>query len=502
MIIVATALLLLACSSTFARLRTPGSTYPPEFEKYIKDFGKVYASAAEKAERFLIFTESQKRIQALNAMNQQSVPEWQQGDDAIGCQAQGMCVGSDYASRQAHNCADDDCEWNQCCWKSLEQAKLECSKWDACKGFWGVPKKAHGLEASSRDVDPVTPGHYFARGSGPIALGYTGSKHWKKTSGQAGDASFGLTFTSDRYPHEKPKRGRKGYGSTQGRPEVAVAAPSVTALPKGVDWRRSRAVTPVKNQGQCGSCWAFSTAETVESAYYLSKVGAEVPILFSPQQVASCVTTMDGCGGGDTAVAFNYLKGEKYGLAPASFWEYAQGLTPANSCSAKSCTQSCKSHDLKTTVANEFYIGPSAHVKGFSYATPTCASAGSCQKQDLHLLAANLATHGPVSVCVNAGVWDDYKGGVLTQKACGGYGYDDLDHCVQLVGFNTTAPKPYWIVRNSWATSWGLQGYVHLEYGKNTCGLADEAILAQIKAADTPEVHARMNRLRNEAMSF
>ena len=71
--------------------------------------------------------------------------------------------------------------------------------------------------------------------------------------------------------------------------------------------------------------------------------------------------------------------------------------------------------------------------------------------------------------------------GVLTSAACGAYGYDDLDHCVQLVGFNARAKKPYWIVRNSWDTQWGEQGYIYLEYSKNTCGLANEAILAQVE---------------------
>jgi len=280
--------------------------------------------------------------------------------------------------------------------------------------------------------------------------------------------------------------------------DVAVLLDVEAPTPNNVDWRKTRAVTPVKNQGQCGSCWAFSTAETVESAYYLSKVGADVPILFSPQQVASCVTTMDGCGGGDTAVAFSYLQGEKYGLAPASFWEYAQGLTPANTCSTKACTQKCKSHDLKTTVTDAFYIGPSAHVKSFAYATPTCT--GGCASQDLAKLASSLANSGPVSVCVNAGVWDDYTGGVMTAKACGGFAYDDLDHCVQLVGFNTTAAKPYWIVRNSWATSWGEEGYVYLEYAANTCGLANEAIIPQIEAAAAPAaVEDRMAEMRRLA---
>ena len=128
---------------------------------------------------------------------------------------------------------------------------------------------------------------------------------------------FGLTFTSDRFEHEKPSRGRRGHGDTRfiSRKDL-VEDVSGYEVPKVVDWRLSRAVTPVKNQGQCGSCWAFSTAETVESAYYLSKIGADVPQEFSAQQIASCVESMDGCGGGDTVTALEYLSRRLLGSPP------------------------------------------------------------------------------------------------------------------------------------------------------------------------------------------
>merc|ERR1712072_1597479 len=104
---------------------------------------------------------------------------------------------------------------------------------------------------------------------------------------------------------------------------------------------------------------------------------------------------------------------------------------------------------------------------------------GECKSQNLKGLAAALE-RGPLSVCVNAGVWNDYTGGVLTAKACGSMGAEDQDHCVMAVGFNTTAPTPYWIVRNSWATTWGEEGYIYLEMAKNTCGLADDATIPHV----------------------
>lgn len=295
------------------------------------------------------------------------------------------------------------------------------------------------------------------------------------------DPVFGITFTADFNIDEKPKRGRQGKGDTR----FVQTAPVyefeglLDHTPKSVDWRLTKAVTAVKNQGQCGSCWAFSTAEEVESQYIM-QVSDDYLMDFSAQQISSCVKECDGCGGGDTVTAYEYLKTSP-GLAPTAFWPYAQSLTPLVECNGPACTQSCSAHNLTELSQYEFYIGPYPTVTGFSYATPACT--GACANQDLTTLAQSLAEAGPVSVCVNAGAWDDYTGGVMTAEGCGGMGYYDLDHCVQLVGFNASARTPYWIVRNSWTTGWGESGYIYLEYGKNTCGIADEATIVEVKAA-------------------
>merc|ERR1711908_4817 len=132
--------------------------------------------------------------------------------------------------------------------------------------------------------------------------------------------------------------------------------------------------------------------------------------------------------------------------------------------------------------------GGFAAVTGYSYAVPACTS-GACANQDLEKLAAALE-ETPVSVCVNAGAWSDYTGGVMSSSQCGSMAADDQDHCVMATGFNTTAPKPYWIVRNSWASTWGEQGYIYLEMDKNTCGLADDATIPTVKVdiSDTAKV--------------
>ena len=80
---------------------------------------------------------------------------------------------------------------------------------------------------------------------------------------------------------------------------------------------------------------------------------------------------------------------------------------------------------------------------------------------------------GDYIIVVNAANWGLYTGGVLTQSACGGYNAFNMDHAVQLVGYNAGAASPYWMVRNTWATNWGQNGYIYLQYPQNTCGMAN-----------------------------
>jgi len=146
---------------------------------------------------------------------------------------------------------------------------------------------------------------------------------------------------------------------------------------------------------------------------------------------------------------------------------------------------------------DEELSGGYAGVTGYSYAVAPCTS-GSCKHQDLDKLAAALE-ETPVSICVNAGTWNDYTGGVLTAAACGSMAADAQDHCVMATGFNTTAPKPYWIVRNSWASTWGEYGYIYLEMAENTCGLADDATIPDVKL-DLSEEKAAEAAVGREAM--
>merc|ERR1711879_816007 len=286
---------------------------------------------------------------------------------------------------------------------------------------------------------------------------------------------FGINWMSDRFESEKYKKGLKKPKEFTATAPVKDFTASMRS-PASIDWRYTKAVTPVKNQGQCGSCWAFSATEAIESQMIL-KTGAKYDFTLSPQQITSCTPSSGshgclGCNGGFTEGAYEYVKSAP-GLANGFYIPYEQSLTQSES------TKACPTSKVnQITGEYEQLSGSYAKVSGYSYAVKPCTS-GACAHQDLTALAAALET-SPLSVCVNAGVWNDYTGGVLTSAACGSMAADAQDHCVMAVGFNSTASTPYWIVRNSWATTWGEEGYIYLEMAKNTCGIADDATIPEV----------------------
>lgn len=253
-------------------------------------------------------------------------------------------------------------------------------------------------------------------------------------------------------------------------------------------------MTAIKNQGQCGSCWAFSATEAIESQLILTS-GGKFAIDLSPQQVASCTPSTGpygcmGCNGGFTEGAYEYLKTAP-GLADSFYIPYGQSLTQ------QSQTLACPTEKVQQINGPmEQLSGGFAAVTGYSYAVPPCTSGG-CTNQDLKGFAAALEKT-PLSICVNAGNWNDYTGGVMTSAACGSMAADAQDHCVMATGFNATAPTPYWIVRNSWASTFGEHGYIYLEMAKNTCGLADDATIPEVSLDMTEEEHVEAAALRED----
>lgn len=261
-----------------------------------------------------------------------------------------------------------------------------------------------------------------------------------RAASQGLNTKFGITkfadLTEEEFNHQY--MGYKKISNAQPSPANAqVGAP----LPATLDWRTKGAVSPIKNQEQCGSCWAFSATEGVESAYYLAK---KQMYILSPQQIVSCDTNDDGCNGGDLPTAFAYV--QQAGLETEQSYPYTSGGGNTGSC-----------HYKQSLVV--------VHIKGFAYATT------SGNETAMQVATMN---NGPLSVCVDASTWQYYTSGVITH-GCG----DSLDHCVQIVGWSvdtTQSPQvPYWIVRNSWGTDWGLNGFLYVERNKDECGISDEA---------------------------
>jgi len=211
-----------------------------------------------------------------------------------------------------------------------------------------------------------------------------------------------------------------------------IAAKINATAPNTFDWRtHPGVVTPVYNQGQCGSCWAFSATENIESRWALA--GHKLTEL-SMQQIVDCDTTDYGCDGGWPYNAYEYVK-------------HAGGLDPLRDYPYTAMDGTC------VFKAREVV----AKVTGWQYVT---------QNQDETQMVNYLVQHGALSVCVDASEWSFYTGGTFSASSCG----TSIDHCVDAIGYNLGGG--YWIIRNSWGTSWGISGYMHLQYGQDACAVA------------------------------
>jgi len=214
---------------------------------------------------------------------------------------------------------------------------------------------------------------------------------------------------------------------------ATVAFPNATVA-SSIDWRTKGAVNAVKDQGQCGSCWAFSSVAALETAHWNTSGDL---VSFSEQQLVDCVRTSFGCNGGNQSTAFNYWESHDAEL---------EGTYPYT---AK--TQSCSYSESKAT--------------NVEVATWNKVAANS---PDALKAALNV---GVVSVSIEADkmCFQTYSSGVFDNVKCG----TQLDHAVAAVGYGSENGQEYWIVRNSWGASWGEQGYIRMAIvdGAGICGV-------------------------------
>jgi len=253
-----------------------------------------------------------------------------------------------------------------------------------------------------------------------------------------GEAIYGITKFSDLTPAEF--KATYLTAKPNNIPDEKKIVPQLNRpLADEIDWVKKGATTAVNDQGMCGSCWAFSAVEAIESYGFL---GGHFKLQkLSTQQVTSCdkVGGSAGCQGGYTEAAYQYVV-KNGGIASDKAYPYKSGKTWQ--------TGMCKFKKAKKVVEK---------ITGF-----VAVKYG----EDNLKKAVN---DGPVSICIAADSLMDYTRGIV--KKCPG----QVDHCVQVTGYGSQGSEAYWTVKNSWATDWGEKGFVRILQGKNLCNISGDA---------------------------
>ncbi|XP_067948053.1 digestive cysteine proteinase 2-like [Watersipora subatra] len=240
---------------------------------------------------------------------------------------------------------------------------------------------------------------------------------------------------------------RPSKGPNHGRPFNRDAYKS--PMPDSFDWRLYGAVTPVKDQAVCGSCWSFGTTGTIEGAYFLA-TGKLVRL--SQQELMDCSWGYgnNACDGGEDFRAYDWIMNNKGGLATED--DYG---------SYKAVDFMCNSRNVSGTVQISSYTNiTSGDQIGLQFA---------------------LFNHGPISVAIDAShlSLSFYANGVYYEEKCRN-DEDGLDHAVLAVGYGVMNGQDYWLIKNSWSTYWGNDGYVLMSKKDNNCGVATSATFVQI----------------------
>ena len=213
------------------------------------------------------------------------------------------------------------------------------------------------------------------------------------------------------------------------------------AAPTTYDWRDHGRVSAVKDQGSCGSCWAFSTVANLEGLYAEKKGTIKT---FSEQMLVDCDTSDSGCNGGLMEYAFTWLK-KNGGIMTDTDYPYK---------GTKGTCRSDKTKYVDMTITGYKKLGS-------SYSTWSAV--------DEDEVKEFLYETGPLAIALNADPLQTYSSGILdlTSAKCPTSG---INHAVTLVGYGTGS-LDYWIVKNSWGKNWGESGYFRIRRGNGTCGI-------------------------------
>jgi len=297
------------------------------------------------------------------------------------------------------------------------------------------------------------------------------------TAMETGSAEYGHTRFSDLTPADFVSQ----YLTRM--PEEAAGAnmpplpvKEMVDAPDAFDWRSENAVTPVRDQSSCGSCWAFSAVQNVESIAYLAKKdrsGGPTPL--SVEQVLECDATDEACYGGWMQSAFEYVVSAG-GLASEANYPYdvdGHTICLANQTFNATCGDGiCDDPPLTA------YCELTCHANRVAKAATV--SSWHNLPSDEEQLKSFIASTGPASVALDAGgplgallPWlQFYRRGVANPRHCS---KTSLDHGVLITGYGTDGSSPYWSVKNSWGGKWGESGYFRIARGVGACGINTKA---------------------------
>lgn len=255
-----------------------------------------------------------------------------------------------------------------------------------------------------------------------------------------------FTVTLNQYSCYTPTEYRimLGYKPTTQKSKPPTPLKKLTKQSLSFDWRMKGVVNDIKNQGNCGACWAFSVVQAVESIDSIA-IGCTNLLRFSEQSLIDCNFDSIGCDGGNPYVAMAYIASEQDGKFNLE-QDYPY----------KGVAGDCLFDNYEKVGSLSDYIRIS--------------------EGDEDELAQQIELRGPASVCIDAASWSFqlYNGGIYDEKACSPL---MLNHAVGCVGFGVEGETKYWIVRNSWGKSWGEDGYMRMIWENNQCGIASMAII-------------------------
>jgi hypothetical protein len=267
---------------------------------------------------------------------------------------------------------------------------------------------------------------------------------------QGGEPVHGVTKFFDLTHEEFKQKYLMSYRPHRPERFALFASPPVEApffANVSIDWRKKDVLTPIKDQGQCGSCWAFATTEAIES---FNRLAGNKLIPLSVQQITSCDSSDGGCMGGYTESAYQYVV-KAGGIESEEAYPYTSGTGETGTCTFNRKKVAAKISGFKAIAIGEDHL-------------------------------ASAILRGPVAICLSADAFQSYTHGIL--RECPG----EIDHCTQLVGLNVEGD--YWIVRNSWGKDWGEDGYIRIARGSNLCHIAEDATFPTFPANSSYPVSA------------